>query len=243
MPHRPPATGFIQIVVGISLVIYSGIHLLGENSATSSSGSLVVIDGSSDVDVGEARQGETTTHTFHLKNALPDGRIDISRTETDCGCITAGLNKSSLAAGEATSLTVRVQLSGRGSVRRHVRLHYATGNEKHSFPLTIRATVIPDYAVLPPQVSFNKTEVGNALVRFVPKMLPNVSFASATANHPSLSVGWISEPDESGERQLRIKYDPDLAANLRWATLKVYISTSSPAEPLYALNVKFSSNQ
>lgn len=63
-------------------------------------------------DFGDIKQGETVSHTFVLTNSGGD-LLKINNVQASCGCTAASPEKTELAPGESTNLTVKFNSTGR----------------------------------------------------------------------------------------------------------------------------------
>jgi uncharacterized cupredoxin-like copper-binding protein len=92
-------------------------------------------------DFGDIKQGETVSHTFVLTNSGGD-LLKITNVQASCGCTAASPEKSELAPGESTDLTVKFNSTGRmGKQLKTVKI-YTNDPESPEMTLTINGNVV-----------------------------------------------------------------------------------------------------
>ena len=92
-------------------------------------------------DFGDIKQGEIVSHTFVLTNSGGD-LLKITNVQASCGCTAASPEKSELAPGESTDLTVKFNSTGRmGKQLKTVKI-YTNDPESPEMTLTINGNIV-----------------------------------------------------------------------------------------------------
>ena len=139
-------------------------------------------------DFGDIKQGEKVSHTFVLTNGGGD-LLKIEEVHPSCGCTAALPEKTELAPGESTNLTVTYNSAGRlGKQKKIVRIN-SNDPDRLEAMLTIKANVIlPDS---------DKTSY------------PKLNFIEIEHNFGSVKEGKVVEYvfgfENGGDAQLKIK--------------------------------------
>ena len=139
-------------------------------------------------DFGDIKQGEKVSHTFVLTNGGGD-LLKIEEVHPSCGCTAALPEKTELAPGESTNLTVTYNSAGRlGKQKKIVRIN-SNDPDRLEAMLTIKANVIlPDS---------DKTSY------------PKLNFFETEHNFGSVQEGKVVEYvfgfENGGDAQLKIK--------------------------------------
>lgn len=95
----------------------------------------------SSFDFGDIKQGEIVSHTFVLTNSGGD-LLKITNVQASCGCTAASPEKSELAPGESTDLTVKFNSKGRmGKQLKTVKI-FTNDPESPEMTLTINGNVV-----------------------------------------------------------------------------------------------------
>jgi len=92
-------------------------------------------------DFGAIKQGETVSHTFVLTNSGGD-LLKINNVQASCGCTAASPDKSELAPGESTNLTVKFNSTGRmGNQVKTVKI-FTNDPQSPEMKITISGNVV-----------------------------------------------------------------------------------------------------
>lgn len=92
-------------------------------------------------DFGAIKQGETVSHTFVLTNSGGD-LLKINNVQASCGCTAASPEKSELAPGESTNLTVKFNSTGRmGNQVKTVKI-FTNDPQSPEMKITISGNVV-----------------------------------------------------------------------------------------------------
>jgi len=92
-------------------------------------------------DFGDIKQGEIVSHTFVLTNSGGD-LLKITNVQASCGCTAASPEKSELAPGESTDLTVKFNSTGRmGKQLKTVKI-FTNDPESPEMTLTINGNIV-----------------------------------------------------------------------------------------------------
>jgi uncharacterized cupredoxin-like copper-binding protein len=92
-------------------------------------------------DFGAIKQGETVSHTFVLTNSGGD-LLKINNVRASCGCTAASPEKSELAPGESTNLTVKFNSTGRNGNQVKTVTVFTNDPQSPEMKITISGNVV-----------------------------------------------------------------------------------------------------
>jgi hypothetical protein len=162
-------------------------------------------------DFGLVRQQVTQVAEFQLRNdAASPVRID--EVTSTCGCTQSQIAPRDLAPGE--SATLRLTLSTherRGSLVVHSVVTYrkAACEQKYGLPLWVRATVDPDYEVIPEELSFGAGRPNFQRVVLRPEHLPFLQIKSLSVDRPFFEARLAQAAGTAGERSVEVVFHPE----------------------------------
>ena len=90
---------------------------------------------------GDIKQGETVSHTFVLTNSGGD-LLKIANVQASCGCTAAVPEKSELAPGESTNLTVKFNSTGRQGAQKKTVKIFTNDPQAPEMTVTITGNVV-----------------------------------------------------------------------------------------------------
>jgi hypothetical protein len=111
-------------------------------------------------DFGAVPRGSTQSFSFHLTNKT-GGRVHIASVRVACSCVTASATKTELAAGESTTVVVRVdtrRLTGPFQKSIFVQFDQPRPEEVR---LNIQANIRDDLTMVPNSLAFGRVKQGS----------------------------------------------------------------------------------
>ena len=115
---------------------------------------------------GRVRGGEQVEHIFSITNTS-DRPLEISRTDSSCGCTTALLSAPIVPPGEELRLKVQWDVpKGDGNTEQLVRLHTKEPNPL-TFEFKVQATIYVPLKTIPERVYFSKVLPNTSATRTV----------------------------------------------------------------------------
>lgn len=151
-------------------------------------------------DFGRALGAEVLTHQFPLKN-ISKSPLRISIGTPSCGCTTAGAEKLELAPGEATTISVDLELFAKaGTVHAEVPIAVTSGDAvAETFSLRLMAYADTTTGVQPQVIALGEARRGRGLVRkearlVLPGREATVSTIAWQGAHPGLTLS-VGNPD------------------------------------------------
>ena len=196
-------------------------------------------------DLGEARSGPPLVHTFALRPAAADGVVTILGVETGCGCVRKDLSQPVLHAGEHADLTLTIntltQPAGPGAWRAVVRYRHAPASgppTDHQLDLTVRATVVREIEVSPPELAFSTSGAARQTVTVTDRRGRPLTVTNATTTAPTLTAAVrppaVTADGRSQDVEVAVAAD---APSGEWAGV-VTLTTDDPACPQLRLPVR-----
>ena len=234
---RPPTKEVWILVIGLSVLIggvgsqryyhvHDPVHDVTVNSPNH--------------DFGKVRQGQTLTHTFHLKNG---GEVPIrfTKVESSCGCTsTEDRTDRIVDAGLACDLPVSIKTGpGDGPEFGRISVHHRSATDPAAsvriVEVQVKTDVIPDYRVRPTLIDFGTVdhlEPVTRTVRLRPEAMTDVAIVKAIGLHPALSARQVPSPP--GERDLLV--DVTFSGRALWKSGPIEalasIETNSVGRPI-----------
>jgi Protein of unknown function (DUF1573) len=109
-------------------------------------------------DFGDIKQGEIVTHTFVLSNNGGD-LLKINNVQASCGCTAAVPEKSELAPGESTNLSVKFNSTGRLGMQKKTVKIFTNDPQAPEMTVTITGNVVTgDESGSLPTIYFPETQ-------------------------------------------------------------------------------------
>ena len=186
-------------------------------------------------DFGELRQLQKVHATFHLRIRS----IRVLRTTTNCGCTVADLRNHILLADESTDLTVTLDVGkNRGDLSKHVLVEYLEGkdNRKYSLVLQLKASVRPEYDVVPARLQFKKSRPGKHTVAMTSNELPELRITKTYSTHKAVSAELIEPTTQDRSWKVQVAFEPEQWEQSEGLVI-VALYTNSETEPVYNLHV------
>lgn len=162
-------------------------------------------------DFGKARQGQTLSHTFRLRNKGKEP-IAITKSDSSCSCTSgAKLEGTTIRPGEAVDLPVTLKTgAGDGSEAGRVTYYYRSATHEdapmHYAIAQVAVEVIPDYRIRPTLLDFGTIDNLEPIVRTIllrPEALADVSIIRASSASGTLTARLL--PPAAGEHDLPIE--------------------------------------
>jgi Protein of unknown function (DUF1573) len=135
--------------------------------------------------LGEARTGPDLRHVFVIRNT-GSAPMTVDKVEGMCGCSTPRINKTHLAPGESTevTLTVRTLMQPAGEQTWKATIHTAT----ETLELRLSAKLVREISVTPNQVAISTTSSARQDITISDIRPKPLRIRSASTTHPKLKV-------------------------------------------------------
>ena len=159
------------------------------------------------VDCGVVRQGAVVTRSVQLRNASTS-HVFIDRIESSCDCAIASHKSSDVAGGRSIEVPLTWKIgTSRGSASRRLSVIYSLNGTKLISPITLRATVSPEYSVSPDRLTADRSSNAQWTVSVMPNEAPSIKVLAVRSTHPALEV---LDCVESGKGwKIRVKFEKD----------------------------------
>ncbi len=184
------------------------------------------------VQFGSVPQG--TEHGKAVVTNVSMSAVDIKAVTKGCDCTEALIEQGTLRPGERREITFQWDTRGRrGDDGIIIGVVYTTEGDstERIASLTLKATVIPDYAIVPEKLKFFSNRHEGILCSLIPTGNIPIKILGASVTHPAFST----TVDAEG-RNVSIAFDPTLwSEEIRY--LDIEISTTSGNEPVYRLPI------
>ncbi len=140
-------------------------------------------------DFGVMDESAEGRYDFTVTN-VGDGRLEVMGGDTSCGCTMSEIEKSELAPGESTKVTVTWNGVGRAGPFRHTATVYTSDPEQSRVTFTVSGRITQAVHVVPRELVFSQLAVGDSAKGEV-QLFCNLDKVLEVS-------GWeFSEPDEA----------------------------------------------
>jgi hypothetical protein len=219
-----------------TLVLAAVLSLTGTVSAASWAEALF---GELSHDFGPVPRGGTQTFSFSLTNNT-GAPVHIASVRVACSCVTASATKTALAAGENTTVVVRVdtrRLTGPFQKPIFVQFDRPTAEEVR---LSIQANIRNDLTVAPESLAFARVKKGSpaeASVTVLISGLADCKIQEAKADSSFVQASVRRVPGDAGgvSYQVTARLRPGLPVGHWYST--VSLTTNNPALPRFRIPV------
>jgi Protein of unknown function (DUF1573) len=197
-------------------------------------------------DFGAIKQGETVSHTFVLTNSGGD-LLKINNVQASCGCTAASPEKSELAPGESTNLTVKFNSTGRmGNQVKTVKV-FTNDPQSPEMTITISGNVVtaeqtgsvPTIYFPETQHDFGKVSEGekiNYTFRFVNKGLSELVIKDVKSSCGCTAALLSSSNIKPGqEGTIKVEFDTKNRSGKNSKT--VTVQSNDPKDPTKILTI------
>jgi hypothetical protein len=197
-------------------------------------------------DFGEIKQGEIVSHTFVLSNSGGD-LLKINNVQASCGCTAASPEKSELAPGESTNLTVKFNSAGRrGKQVKTVKL-FTNDPQTPEMTITILGNIligeqsggVPTIHFPETQHDFGKVSEGekvNYTFRFVNKGTSELIIKDVKSSC-GCTAALLSSSNIKPEQEGTIKVEFDTKNRSGKNSKTVTVKSNDPKEPTKILTI------
>jgi len=184
-------------------------------------------------DFGSVPHGQVMTHTFRIKNTTGNP-VTISGIRVSCGCVTATAATGSLAPGQETTLTARMDTSRFFNVRT-VTIFVTFGQPNFDeVRLWVQANSRSDFAVVPEQLAIGSVKRGGTAsatgnITFYGNPGAKITEVKGESNYVQPSLQEVKGQDGVASFQLTAKLREDTPVG-KWYT-DVWVKTNVPSMP------------
>lgn len=164
--------------------------------------------------LGDTMPGGKVTSIFKIRNTR-DRRINLTGTDSSCGCTVAELAKRELLPDESTEVVATMDVgvkTGRLVVNIDVRFYVSGSDELLNLPLTMVADVLPLFKSEPGNlvISYDSQIIKDKTVQYAFKVRDNtglnLSVTQVSVDHPAFKpIGATAIIDEPGTTLVKVE--------------------------------------